>query len=70
MRKFIETNYQKITSQEGRLLNFLKPLMSVGLPLIKNVLPALVKSVLVSSRLMAAASEKMQLFKKIFSDQG
>ena len=28
----------KITSQEGRFLNFLRPVMTAGLPLIRNVL--------------------------------
>ena len=39
----------KITSQEGRFLNFLKPLIRVGLPLMKNVLTPLAKSVLIIS---------------------
>ena len=37
----------KITSQEGRLLNFPAPLMKVGLPLMKNVLTPFAKSILV-----------------------
>ena len=36
-----------ITSQEGGFLNFLKPLMFVGLPLMKNALTPLAKNVLV-----------------------
>ena len=31
-------NTTKITSQEGKFLNFLRPLMTAGLPLIKSVL--------------------------------
>ena len=37
---------RKITSQEGGFLNFLRPLMTTGLPLMKNVLNPLSKSVL------------------------
>ena len=45
-----------VSSQEGGFPNFLRPLMSAGLPLTKNVLVPLAKSVLATSRLMAAAS--------------
>ena len=37
----------KITSQEKGFLNFLRPLITAGLPLIKIVLTSLVKSVLI-----------------------
>ena len=37
---------RKITSQGGGFLNFFRPLMTAGLPLIKSVLPPLAKSVL------------------------
>ena len=37
---------RKITSQDGGFLNFFRPLMTAGLPLIKSVLPPLAKSVL------------------------
>ena len=37
---------RKITSQEGGFLNFLRPLMTAGLPLMKSVLTPLAKSVL------------------------
>ena len=47
---------RKISSQEGGFLNFLKPLMSAGLPLMKNILTPLAKSVIVPSRLTVAAS--------------
>ena len=40
----------------GRLLG---PLLKIGLPLIKNVLKPLAKSVLISSGLTAAASAQM-----------
>ena len=42
---------RKITVQKGRFLNFLRPLMTAGLPLIKSVL-----SVLVPLEWTAAAS--------------
>ena len=37
---------RKIASQEGGFLNFLRPLMTAGLPSMKSVLTALAKSVL------------------------
>ena len=36
---------RKISSQKGGFLNFLRPLMSVGLPLMKNLLTPLGKIV-------------------------
>ena len=47
---------RKITCQEGGFPNFLKPLMTAGLTLIKNVLTPLVQSVLIPSGLTAAAA--------------
>ena len=38
---------RKITSQEGRLLNFLRSLMLVGLSLTKNFLMSLGRSILI-----------------------
>ena len=35
---------RKITSHEGGFLNFLRPLMAAGLPLMKNLLTPLTKS--------------------------
>ena len=46
----------KIISQKGGLLNFIAQLMKVGLPLMKNVLMLLVKSVLIPLGLMETAS--------------
>ena len=40
-------NYQKIASLEGGFLNFLRPLMTAGLPLMKSVFIPLAKSVLI-----------------------
>ena len=47
---------RKITRQEGGFLNFLKPLMTAGLPLIKDVLTSLAKIFLIPLRLTAEAS--------------
>ena len=46
----------KIISQKGRLLNFIVQLVKVGLPLMKNVLMLLAKSVLIPLGFMAAVS--------------
>ena len=43
----LKRNTTKITSQEGGFLNFLRPLMAAGLPLMKSVLNPLAKSVLI-----------------------
>ena len=47
---------RKIISQEGGFLRFLKPLILVRLPLMKNVLTPLAESILVPFGLTAAAS--------------
>ena len=47
---------RKITSQEGGFLNFLKSLMTAGLPSTKKVLTPLAKSVLIPLVLTAAAA--------------
>ena len=47
---------RKIISQEGGFLNFLKSLMTAGLPLMKKVLTPLAKSVLIPLVLTAAAA--------------
>ena len=58
---------RKFTTQEGGLLNFLKPLMTAGLPLMKNALTPLVKSVLIPLVLTAEASAiDAAIQKKIF----
>ena len=38
---------RKITSQEGGFLNFLKPLITAGLPLMKNVPMVLAKGIFI-----------------------
>ena len=47
---------RKITSQKGEFLNFLRPLMTAGSPLMTNVLTSLAKSVLLPFTLMAGLS--------------
>ena len=47
---------RKMISQEGRFLNFLRPLMTTSLPLMKNLLTPFGKSVLVPLGLTTAAS--------------
>ena len=53
----------KIARQKGRFLNFLRPLMPPGLPLMKSVFTPLAKSVLLPLELsakMAAADAAIQ----------
>ena len=50
-RNFLKGTTRKITSQEGGFLNFLRPLMTVGLPLIKSLLTLLAKNILFLFRL-------------------
>ena len=47
---------RKIISQEGGFLNFVRPLMAAGLPLMRNVLTPLAKIVVIPLGLTAAAS--------------
>ena len=58
---------RKFTTQGGGFLNFLKPLMTAGLPMMKNVLTPLRKSVLIPLVLTAEASAiDAAIQKKIF----
>ena len=60
----------KITSQEGRFLNFPRPLMTAGLLLMKKVITPLAKSVLLPlglSAVMSAADAAIQ--KKIYGSR-
>ena len=57
----------KIGQSGGFLGRLLGPLLKTGCPLIKNVLKPLVKSVLISLGLTAAASETdAAIYKKMF----
>ena len=55
---------RKITSQEGKFLNFLRPLMTNGLPLMKIVLTSLAKNVLMPLGLTTAISATDAVIKK------
>ena len=58
---------KKNTSQERGFLNFLKSLMTTGLPLMKNVLTPLSKSAFISLGLTAAAAAtEATIQKKIY----
>ena len=62
---------EKINSQQdGLLSNFLGPLMRVGLPLMKNVLILLTKSVLMPLRLTAIPSTTDTAIRKKISGSG
>ena len=54
--KSSKTQLSKIIQSEGFLGRLLGPLLKTGLPLIKNVIKPLAKSVLIPLRLTAAAS--------------
>ena len=54
-RILLKETTRKISCRRGRFLNFLGTLMSIGLPLVKNVLISLDKSVLIPLRLISAA---------------
>ena len=56
----------KINSQEGKFLNFLRPIMKDSLLLVKNVLTPLAKIVLVPLGLTAAASATDTVMQKKF----
>ena len=55
-RSLLQGTTRKITSEERRLLNFLRPLMTTGLPLMKSVLTPLAKNVSLPFGLSAAMS--------------
>ena len=59
-------NTRKICSQEGGFLNFLTPLMTAGLPLIKSAYTISKKRF---STIRINGSSIMQLFKRKFLDQ-
>ena len=52
----LKLTIRKITSQEGGFLNFLRLLMTAGLPLMKNVFPPTAKNVLLPFGLLAGIS--------------
>ena len=60
----LKETIRKITSQEGAFLNFLKPLMTACLPLIKSVLTPLAKSVFLPLGLSAGMSTAHAAYQK------
>ena len=54
--KLSKTQLQKIGQSGAFLCRHLRPLLKIGLPLIGNVLKSLAKNVLISLRIIAAAS--------------
>ena len=60
---------RKSTNQEGGFLNFLRLLMTAGLPLMKSVITPLAKNVLLPSELSEECQQQIQLFKRKFMDQ-
>ena len=69
-RNFNKRNYQKIY-QLRRILYFLQPLMTAGLPLFENVLTTLAKTVLIPLGLTAATSATdTAIQKEIFDGSG
>ena len=66
---FKGTTTTKTASQEGEFLNFLRPLKTAVLPLMKSVLTPLAKSVLIPLGLSSGIQQHMQLLKRKFMDQ-
>ena len=66
-RILLKGSTKKISSREEGFLNFLRPLMTAGLPLMKNIHASLVKKFLMPLGLTAVASATdAALQKKIF----
>ena len=65
----LKGNTGNITSQEGGFLNFLRPLMTARLPLMKSVLTPLGKNVLLPFRLLSGISAAGTAIQKKFMDQ-
>ena len=65
--KLSKTQLHKIRQSVGFLGTLLRPLLKIGLPLIKNVLKPLAKNILIPLRLTAAASTAhVTIHKKMF----
>ena len=65
----LKATTRKITIQEGGFLNFLRPLMTAGLSLMKSVLTPYAKNVLLPFGLSAGMSAADPVIQKIFVDQ-
>ena len=69
--KFSKAQLSKMIQSGGFLGKLLGPLLKTGLPLIKNVITPLAKSVLIPSGLTAAASAAdARIYKKILGSEG
>ena len=69
-RILLKGTTRKITSQKQAFLNFLRPLMTVGLPLMKTVLTPLARNVLCHClNYRQECQQQMQLFRRKFRDQ-
>ena len=68
-RILLKGTTQRITSQEGGLLNFLRPLMTAGLSLMKSVLTSLAKSIFLLLGLLAAILAADAAVQKKFMDR-
>ena len=66
----LKGNTRKVTSQEGGFLNFLIPLMTTGLPLMKSILMTLAKSVLLPFGLSAGIAATDSLIQKKIYESG
>ena len=64
----IKGTTRKITCQEGGFLNFLRPLMTAGLKLMKNVLTPLAKNFWLPFALMSGMSPTDATIQKKISD--
>ena len=67
---FLKGSTKQITSQKGGFLNFLRPLMSIGLPLTKNLLTPWAKSVVFPLGLTTAVSSTDEAIQKKISGSG
>ena len=68
--KFSKTQLSKMIQSGGFLGKLLGPLLKTGLPLIKNVIKPLAKSVLIPLGLTAAAAADAGIHKKILGSGG
>ena len=69
-RILLKETTRKITSHEGRFLNFLRSLMTAGLSLMKNVLTPLAKTVLLPFALKAGISAVNEAIQKKIPGSG
>ena len=66
--KLSKTQISKIKQSCGFLSRLLGPLLTIGLPVLNNILKPLAKSVLIPLGLTAAASAADKVFRRKFLD--